>query len=318
MLLIVAPILLIIVIGYSYGRTNPDSGNADKLINDYVLYIALPALLFIAVASADINELKQWGFMLSTLAGISVSYILATLLAKCMKIQLPQSSILSMGACYGTTGYMGIPILLSVYGEQAALPAAIATILHNVPVIIAVLLSWELCSKNTVAPRTTLLRSLAVSVLTTIKNPLMLSVLAGLVFVLSDTPVPAAIDSAARFLGNAAGPTALFALGLSLARLNIRQHLNIAAGRIILPIVVLKLFVQPAVTLLTAIFIFDMEPDIWLATAIIMAAQPVGAGVYVFARKYGYQQEAVSLSIMVSLLLAVLTLPVILHLLPDV
>lgn len=317
MLLIVAPILLVIVIGYSYGRIKPDSGNADKLINDYVLYIALPALLFIAVAKADIHELQQGGFILSTLAGIAVSYVLAARLAKSMKISLPHSSILSMGACYGTTGYMGIPILLSVYGEQAALPAAIATILHNIPAIMAVLISWQLFGKRSAAPRGALLGSLASATLTMLKNPLTLSVLAGLIFVLSGTQVPAVVESSARFLGNAAGPTALFALGLGLARLNIRQQLNLAAGKIVLPIILLKLVVQPAVTLITATFIFGMEPGIWLATAVIMAAQPIGAGVYVFARKYGYQQEAISLSIMVSLLLAALTLPVILHLMPD-
>ena len=127
MFLIVVPLFLVILVGYCYGRTKPDSGNADKLINDYVLYIALPALLFIAVARADTSDLKQWGFMLSTLIGIAVSYMLAALLAKRMRIGLPHSSLLSMGACYGTTGYMGVPILISVYGEQAALPCLLYT-----------------------------------------------------------------------------------------------------------------------------------------------------------------------------------------------
>lgn len=127
MFLIVVPVFLVIFVGCGYGRLKPDSGGAaDKLINDYVLYVALPALLFIAVARAELGDLKQWGFILSTLIGIATCYLIATLIARSMKVGLPQSSVLDMSACYGTTGYMGVPILISVYGEQAALPATLA------------------------------------------------------------------------------------------------------------------------------------------------------------------------------------------------
>ncbi|TBU76352.1 AEC family transporter [Phytopseudomonas daroniae] len=320
MFLIVAPIFLVILVGYGYGRLKPDSGSADKLINDYVLYVALPALLFIAVARADTGDLKQWGFILSTLIGIATCYLIATLIAKSMKIGLPQASILGMGACYGTTGYMGVPILISVYGEQAALPAALATILHNIPAIMAVIISWDVFSKraNEGEGRTPLLHSVGGAALTTVKNPLTISVLAGLAFVLLDIRVPVFVESFARFLGNAAGPTALFALGLGLARLNVKEHLNAKIGKIVVPMIALKLFVQPAVTFAAAVYVFGMgqEQGLWLAAAVVMAAQPIGAGVYVFAKKYDYQQDVVSLSIIVSLLLALVTIPLLLNLFP--
>lgn len=248
----------------------------------------------------------------------SLSFI-ASLLARSMKVGLPQSSILSMGACYGTTGYMGVPILISVYGEQAALPAALATILHNIPAIMAVIISWDIFSKRTSEGHTPLLNSVGKAALTTIRNPLTLSVLAGLTFVLLDVRVPVVIESFARFLGNAAGPTALFALGLGLARLNVREHLNITVGKTVLPMIALKLFVQPAITFAAAVYLFGMgrEQSLWLAAAVVMAAQPIGAGVYVFAKKYNYQQDVISLCIIVSLLIALFTIPLVLHLFPH-
>ncbi len=318
MFLVVAPIFLVILVGYCYGKMKPDSSSADKLINDYVLYIALPALLFISVARADTDDLKQWGFILSTLTGIAASFIFATWIAESMGVGLPHSSILSMGACYGTTGYMGVPILISVYGEQAALPAAMATILHNIPAIMAVIISWDIFSKRATEERAPFLSSVGGAVLAIIKNPLTISVLVGLVFVLFDLKVPAFIESFARFLGNAAGPTALFALGLGLARLNVKEHLNITAGKAVLLMVVLKLFVQPTVTFVTAVYAFGMNQtqSLWLAAAVVMASQPIGAGVYVFAKKYNYQQDVISLSIIVSLLLALVTIPAVLSLFP--
>ncbi|MFJ5483737.1 AEC family transporter [Pectobacterium actinidiae] len=319
MFMIVAPIFLVILVGYFYGRLRPDSGGADKLINDYVLYVALPALLFLAIARADTGQLQQWGFILSTLIGIAASYVVGSVIAKGMGIGLPQSSILGMGACYGTTGYMGVPILISVYGQEAALPAAMATILHNIPAIMAVIISWDVFSKRTLGERIPVLQSVWRAFMTTIKNPLTLSVLCGLVFVLFDIRLPAFIESFASFLGNAAGPTALFALGLGLARLNFKEHFNATVGKTVLPMIILKLFVQPAITFAVAFYLFGMREDqgIWLAAAVVMAAQPIGAGVYVFAKKYAYQQDVISLSIIVSLLLALATIPLALNMFPD-
>ncbi|MDX7999844.1 AEC family transporter [Xenorhabdus sp. Reich] len=316
MAMIVAPIFLIIFIGYCFGRLNPDSGHSDKLINDYVLYIALPALLFLAIAKAEINELRQWDFITATLVGIGAAYILGALIAKIMGIGLPESSILSMGACYGTTGYMGVPILISVYGESAALPAAIATILHNIPAIMAVIISYDIFSTRQSGSKISIGHTLAKALKTTLTNPLTVSVITGLVFVIFRFPVPEFLQSFAGFLGNAAGPTALFALGLGLSRLKVTEHINGGALQLAVPMLLLKLGIQPLVTFICAYYLLGMQQkdNVWLIAAVVMAAQPIGAGVYVFANKYGFKQDVISLSIIISLLIALATMPVVLQL----
>lgn len=320
MIMIVIPVFMVIFVGYFFGRLRPpEKGQSDKLINDYVLYVALPALLFLAIAKADAKELNQWGFIISSLAGIVSVYIIGTLIAKLMKISMPQSSILSMGACYGTTGYMGVPILISVYGEAAALPAAIATILHNVPAIMAVIITYDLFSARSSSSKTTLVSSFIKAINTTLTNPLTISVIAGLLFVFFKIDVPDFISAFAKFLGYAAGPTALFALGLGLSRLNIKENINGPVLKLLTPMVFLKLIIQPIVTFVIAYFIFDMKQldNIWLIVAIVMAAQPIGAGVYVFSNKYGFKTEVISLAIISSLLIALITIPIILVLLPS-
>ncbi|WP_409526043.1 AEC family transporter [Nitrincola sp. MINF-07-Sa-05] len=314
MLMIVTPIFMVILLGYVFGKVKPDSGNSDKLINDYVLYVALPALLFLAIARADINELKQWGFIGSTLAGIVSAYLIAGVIARIKGIRLPQSSILSMGASYGTTGYMGVPILISVYGQEAALPAAIATVLHNIPAIMAVIISWDLSAHKGKNESISTLRSLGKASKTTFTNPLTISVLAGLTFVLSGIKTPVFLEAFANFLGNAAGPTALFALGLGLSRLSIKEHISGETIKMTIPMIFLKIFIQPMITFLIAIYIFGMGEGnkIWLAAAVVMAAQPIGAGVYVFAKKYGYREDTISLAIIVSLAVALVTIPALL------
>ncbi|OTA15448.1 putative transporter YfdV [Xenorhabdus vietnamensis] len=318
MFMTVVPIFLVIFVGYCFGRLNPDSGHSDKLINDYVLYIALPALLFLAIARADTSELQQWKFIVASLAGIGVTYVSGMLLAKFMGVMLPQSSILSMGACYGTTGYLGLPILISVYGESAAFPAAIATILHNIPVIIVVIITYDILSARQSGSKTSISQSFIKALKATLSNPLMISVMMGLAFVCFDIPVPEFLQLVAEFLGNATGPTALFALGLGLSRLKFKEHINGEALKLVVPMLLLKLGIQPLVTFICAYYLLGMQQtdDIWLIVAIIMAAQPIGAGVYVFANKYGFKQEVISLSIIISLLISLVTISTVLQLLP--
>ncbi|MES3677125.1 AEC family transporter [Halomonas elongata] len=316
MFFVVVPIFMVILLGYYFGKIKPDDGGSDKLINDYVLYVALPALLFLAVAQSDLADLQQWDFLWSTLFGIVSVYVIGGVVARLAGIELPGSSILSMGASYGTTGYMGVPILLSVYGSQAALPAAIATIIHNIPAIMAVIISWDVFGKKAggegVFPVQSALRALRV----TLTNPLTVSVLAGLAFVVFGVNVPGFLDSFASFLGAAAGPTALFALGLGLSRLDVKEHVNSKAIKVVVPMVVLKTAVQPIITFLVAVYFFGMGDgdELWLAAAVVMAAQPIGAGVYVFAKKYGYKPDTISLAIIVSLLVSLVTIPVVLGL----
>ena len=47
---------------------------AESLINSYVLNIALPALLFLAIAQSDIKELLNYKFLIMTLGGIYSIY----------------------------------------------------------------------------------------------------------------------------------------------------------------------------------------------------------------------------------------------------
>lgn len=82
MLKVVVPVFLVILVGYGFGRKHQFAAEAEKLINEYVLYIALPALLFLAVARANPADLAQWPFMAATLAGIAAAYLAGLFLAR--------------------------------------------------------------------------------------------------------------------------------------------------------------------------------------------------------------------------------------------
>ena len=70
MLNTILPIFLVIFIGFIFAKKNSFSKESEELINSYVLNIALPALLFLAVAKADFRELLNFEFLITSLGGI--------------------------------------------------------------------------------------------------------------------------------------------------------------------------------------------------------------------------------------------------------
>lgn len=304
MLDFVIPLFLVILCGYLFGRRQETSPATNKAINDFVLYVALPALLFQSVAKAQPGELAQWSFMAAALIGIAAAFVLAWFLAATLGGEdMRVSAIQAMAAAYGTSGYMGVPLLISVYGMQAAAPAAIATVLHNIPVIVAMIVVLQVAElrRADTGRRGSVLSGVLPAMLA---NPLLVAVAAGGVMAAFRVPVPTILDQFSRFLGGAAGPVALFALGLGLSRL---QAVSVTGGRLrrLAAPLALKLLVMPVVTFLALTGLGIGKEGILFKVALVMAALPTGAGVYVFAMRHRIREDDISLLIVVSLCLSI-------------
>ena len=230
------------------------------------------------------------------------------------KIDSPNSAIIAMLTSCGTTGYMGVPMVIIAFGTVATVPAAIATILHNIPVIITVIITFAIATQD---KEKRSIIDIIINVFSIIvKNPLVIAVSLGFVFVLFNIKLPEPIVRFSSFLGSAAGPTALFAIGVSLAKLEITKQLKINNLLRILPIVFIKIIIQPFSTFVIGYYLFHMEVnDIYFKVALLMSALPVGAGAYVFSNKYNYYEKEVSFSIIISLIITIFTLGYILNIL---
>lgn len=295
---ILLPIFTIIALGYIAGIKNIVPVSGAKSLNNFVFYIALPALLFKATATAPFRELFNWPFIIINLAGISVSFLLAFCLMKWLWNSDNKSAALyGMNASYGTTGYMGIPLLIALFGKQAALAATLATLLHNIPVIMIVLI---LCESSAHTPIKQLLKPILTS-------PLTISVVAGFFFSASGFSLPASLSRLADLLGDASGATALFAIGLGLTGYHFSQTISKTIHTQISVLLMLKLLFQPIIVFLLIHFVFDLQP-LWAQTTLLMSALPVGAGVYVFAQKYEKLEQQTLLAIFWSILISTSTL----------
>lgn len=307
----IIPVFLVILFGFVFSKTKHVGTETEQFIHQFVLNLSLPAVLFLAVAQAETAALLHTAFLCTVLGGIAIAYGVAVIWAKFNGISHPQASLIGMGGSYGTTGFMGIPLLLMAFGDSMGVVAAIATILHNIPVIITVIASHDIQQKSQ-SNRAELFKHLNKVVFS---NPLMLSVLAGACFAFTPLTLPESIVQFCRFFGAAAGPCALFSLGLGLAKIShvghfSKQHLSNA-----LVIVAIKLFLHPLVTFVIGYYGFSLSlDDPYFICAVMMSALPVGVATHVFAKNYRFYDDEIAIAIVVSLIVAFPTLSYLLYL----
>ena len=131
------------------------------------------------------------------------------------------------------------------------------------------------------------------------RNPIVMGVVIGTVWRIGGFGVPELVDRFLALLGQAAVPSGLFALGMSLATYRIAGQLPTLSV-----ILVMKMLAMPIVIYLLAAYVLVLPP-VWIAVATLIAVMPVGANAFLFAAKYDRAVGSVSASIAVSTALAV-------------
>jgi malonate transporter and related proteins len=142
-------------------------------------------------------------------------------------------------------------------------------------------------------------------------NPIIMATVLGILYSLSGLALPAVLEQTLSFIGGAAAPSALFALGASLSLRRIAGSLG-AAGAM----VACKLFLHPLLAWIVFTYVLELDPS-WRNAGVIFAACPVGLNVYVFAQHYDVAIETASSAILISTALAMVTITTLLLLLPP-
>lgn len=297
------PVFAIILLGYLSGRMGLLGQASSEALNKFVYWIALPALLFIAMARSGVEDLVNWHFMGAYLGGIYVVWGLAALLGFVLhRANAAIMTMQGMSATFSNTGYMGIPLFVAAFGSAGLPPALLATVTMSAICVGTAVVGLELFGGTGRG----VLRALADVVLALVKNPLVVSPALGLLWSGVGLAVPTAAETLMDLLGAAASPCALFAIGLFMATQTLRSDLAEVGW-----ITVVKLIWQPLVTWWLAVTFFPMDP-FWTASAVILAALPTGALTFVVAQQYGVYVQRTSAVILVSTVASVVTLSILL------
>ncbi len=300
-LLTILPVFALILAGVLARRSGVLGPHATRELNRFVVWLALPCLLFDIVAHARWAALWQPGFI-AAFAGGSFAVFALIVVVRLRGRPLADAAIDGLNAGYANTGFIGFPLAAAVFGPTALTPTLIAAIL-TVCVLFGVAIVLVEVGLQTEGHPAHIVGKVLLSLC---KNPLLVAPVAGALVPLSGVTLPVPAESFLKLLGGAASPCALVALGLFLAEK--REGAAIApAGQTAL-LVVAKLILQPLVTWLLATFVCHL-PAATTAVCVVLSALPTGTGPFMVAEFYRREAAMTSRVILVSTLLALLTLP---------
>src|SRR5690349_591788 len=204
---LVLPVFAIIVTGWLVGWLGylPRS-MADALVH-FAYNVAMPALLIVTIAQEPARHLLEWRFLLAFGGGSMLCFALVfAALRSIWGRDLAASTVYGMTAAMTNTGFVALPILHSIYGQPAVLPAAVATVFVAAvmfPVTVILLEHAKGGSQGPQAGAADLARQIAL-------NPMVLSTLIGLAWAILGLPMPAPVKAYLNILAAALTPCALF------------------------------------------------------------------------------------------------------------
>jgi len=270
-----------------------------KGLTSFVFYLAIPALLFRSLGRGDILDALDPRILMAYFAAVFMVMAVAWLVGRFVFRNPPEElPVLALGATYSNIVLLGIPLIYALYGEPGLLPIMMIVTLHS---LILLPLTMVLIELNRGADRG-LQQALAQSVGTVAKNPVILSIIAGIAFNLSGLTLPGPVDRLATLLGGASAPCALFALGATLSAYRLGGDPRESAV-----IVLLKLLLLPALVWLLASYIFDLPP-VWVVVATLTAALPTGVNVFIIAHQYQIYVARTTATVLISTAISIMTI----------
>ncbi len=290
-----------------------------KGLSNLVLYIAQPALIFLAyVRPYDKNILinSLWVLLFSLLAHVIFAGVAYLFFKKC-----PDKTrrMLRFATIFSNAAFMGIPLIEAVLGEECVIYASIYNISFN-------LFLWTLgvyiCTEGRDLDgdgdhdrddRKIAKSHSQASLKKALLHPVTIAAALGIVFFLApiDSYVPSLVVDALTMLKNLVAPLSMVVIGLRLADMDLHGTFNdknlyifLALRHIALPLAIVGIF-------RLAMLFLPISETVYTVT-VIMAATPAASSATMFAEKYDCDAAYVSKLVAISTILSIATLPLIL------
>ena len=199
---IILPVFGTLGLGYAAARHGAFDEAANRGLSLFVFNFALPLMLFRAIAQADLPDAMPWGYLLSYYLGAFGVYALAMIGGRVLfGRRLDEQAVLGLGGGFSNTGMLGIPLVMTAYGPDAALPLFVMIACHSLLLLPPTTALIE-AAQGKGEGRGAMLLKLAKSVLGT---PIIWGLSCGLAFALLGIEIPGPLDAVAKGLGSAHG-----------------------------------------------------------------------------------------------------------------
>lgn len=293
-------------IGFGAASIGVISRASTRWLILFVFNIAIPIMLFYRIATIQFPREIAWSFLLGYYASVLVAYVLGMCFARFLfQRSLAEQSIYGLGAGFSNTVLLGIPLLVSAFGQEAMVPVFLIIAFHSATLLPVSIFLIQMGRRSDGSWPEASIAKIMIEVLA---NPIIGGIVLGLASNLTGFTLPGPVDTAGNLMATVAIPSALVALGASLAGYKLEGQIgpaSVLAG--------IKLLVQPVVAWILLVKILGLGAP-WAPVAVVMAGMPSGAMVYLFGARYGAAPEVAASVVVISSAASVVTLSVLLAL----
>jgi len=291
----IVPIFAIIVLGWISHRKGFIQSDFIGPANSLVFYLAIPAMVFNAVAKASLKAHFDLSVLILSLGAITAAFTFAWTSGVLLRLKDGQLGTYIQSGFHGNLGYIGLAVAYYYLGQDGFVKAGILIgfimIFQNILAVLALVLN----SNNQAGKKDTvlLIRKIA-------GNPVIVSAMAGIIFSMAEIPIPLIVERSLDILGGLALPMALLIIGASLSFGLIRTKI-----KRVFATVTIKLILLPGIGL--ALYLaFGISPEEFLP-GLILLASPAATISYVMAREMGGDPEFAVASVSASTLISSVT-----------
>ncbi len=274
-LTLTAPIYLAVAVGFLITKYGPFPADGARAVGSFVFNVALPALLFTVVSRRPIDEILQPTYLAAYAVGSVCSAMLGLLYARVVERKgAPVDAYVGMGMSCPNSGYVGYPVMLLILPTVAGPVLGMNMLVENVVTIPLLLLLAHRTAGGTGLTGQRLLAELRRTLRTLVRNPLLVAMALGLIASAVKLPQPEPIRRTLDLFAAASTAGALFAVGATLAGLQVRGVFRrtavVSAGKLL----VHPLLVAGALVALVAVGLPDLSPEL-RAALILSGGMPV-------------------------------------------
>ncbi|HEY0826349.1 MAG TPA: AEC family transporter [Ramlibacter sp.] len=288
-LAITGPIYFVVAVGWACTRAGLFERADMRVFGKFVVNIALPALLFNAVAQRSVAEVLNPVFIAAYAIGSVAASLAGVFWARRIAGKsLPAAGIVGMGMSCPNSGFIGFPLVAQIFGPvNAGIGLALAMLVENFVSLPLGLAVADSTAGDAAASRGARWRmALAHSLRSVVRNPMIWGMAAGFVFSLAGWKLAEPVARTVNLFAAATGALSLFVIGGSLVGLELRGLARdvsvIAAG---------KLLLHPLLVLVAVLLLPPMPRELQM-TAVVMAAVPM-LGIYpILAQRHGQEGMA--------------------------
>lgn len=286
---------LVLLLGYGLARIKMIQEHALQMLSQLVTKVFLPTFIFCSMYNGNSREQLVDGLPILFITLFFYLFMVAffALLAKLLGLKGERRRLFQALFIFGNTGFVGTPIVLSLYGGEGAIYMALFSIIDQ-------MILWSygvwLCSGQ----------SSGKFQLKNLLNPCMIAIIAAIVSIVTGIHIPVLLLDAAASVGNANIGVCMIYLGALLYYSNLRSVLK---ERELYIGIVVKMLVLP-ICAYAALNVF-IPNTVMRGTLVILSALPTMTVIPILAGNGGSEGEYAASVTMVTLIVGLLTLPIV-------